>query len=481
MRAPPRDVIGVKSKQHRRRSALADGIPTSLQDLLFLFSGCFTRPSFESFTSLVVGWITCRGSHQITRMIQAGGAVGSKHFSCFHRFLSRARWSPDDLGAVILKLAEPWLPDLVEALIDDTLCHRGGPRIFGVAMHHDGANSSRGWSRLSCGHNWVVLAIRIPLPWDRERGAALPIFFRLYRSPKRCKAHEYHKRTELARELIGVLRDRLPTGKRLHVAGDREYACKTLVRSLDESVDFTGPMPMDAALYAPAGEYSGVGRPRKRGERLRSPAQQAKCGSKWIPRTVRLYGRDVELLVQDWTCLWYTAAGTRLVRVILTRDPKRKREDRAYFTTDVDTSAIVALERYARRWLIEVSFRDAKQLLGIEQPQNGWSRGKRQAKKPGPQPRGNRGRHAVLRTAPLGWTVYALVVIWYLRQGRWQSEVRRLRDSAPWYRQKATPSFADMLDALRIEIEARRLIDDPAEKGALQKTRNRLRRHLRAA
>lgn len=480
MRAPPRDVIGVKSKQHRGRSALADDIPTSLQSLLYLFSGCFSRPSFGSFTALVVGWIACRGPRQITRMIQAGGAVGSKHFSCFHRFLSRARWDADDLGAVILKLAEPWLPDVVEALIDDTLCHRGGPRIFGVAMHHDGVNSNRGWSRLACGHNWVVLAIRIPLPWDSERGVALPIFFRLYRSPKRCTTREYRKRTVLARELIDVLRDRLPAGKRLHVVGDREYACKTLVRSLDEKVHFTGPMPLDAALYAPAGEYGGVGRPRKKGERLLSPAEQAKRRTKWVKQTIRLYGREVELLVQDWTCLWYTAAGSRLVRVILTRDPKRKREDRAYFTTDIDQPANVALERYARRWLIEVSFRDAKQLLGIEQPQNGWSRGKRQAKKPGPQPRGNRGRQAVLRTAPLGWTVYALVVIWYLKQNRWESGVRRLRDSAPWYRHKATPSFADMLEALRIELEARRLIDDPAEKGALKKTRNRLRRYLRA-
>ena len=95
-----------------------------------------------------------------------------------------------------------------------------------------------------------------------------------------------------------------------------------------------------------------------------------------------------------------------------------------------------------------------KQLFGIQDPQNGWSRGKRERKKPGPQPRGSRGREAVLRTVPLGWIAYALVIIWYLKARRWESDVRRARKSAPWYRHKSTPSFADMLSALRVELLA---------------------------
>ena len=68
--------------------------------------------------------------------------------------------------------------------------------------------------------------------------------------------------------------------------------------------------------------------------------------------------------------------------------------------------------RFARRWLIEVCFRDSKQLLGLNDPQNGWSRGVRRKKrpKPGPQPRGNRGRKAAERTTPFVWIVYGITV-----------------------------------------------------------------------
>ncbi len=416
-------------------------------------------------------------------MIQAGGAVGWKHFSCFHRFLSRAKWSADDLGAVVLQLLHPWLGDEIEALVDDTLCHRGGPRVFGAGMHHDGANSQSGWKQLAFGHSWVVLAIWLPLPWDPARGKAVPILFRLYRSLKRCPEKEYKKRTELGRELVEVLQSWLPAGKRLHVIGDREYACRTLVRSLPEDVYFTGPAPMDAALYATVNGYCGKGRPRKKGARLPSPKQRARRKSGWRKRKVHIYGRDVKLSVQTWTCLWYTAAGTRLVRMVLTRDPKGHSEDRVYFTTDVNASVESILQRYAHRWLIEVCFRDAKQLLGLADPQNGWSRGEREreSKKPGPRPRGSRGREAVLRTVPLAWTVYALVIIWYLKAGRWESDVRRSRELAPWYVSKSIPSFADMLAALRVELIARRLIDNPLDSGALRKTRNRLYGYLSAA
>src|SRR5438093_1019050 len=37
----------------------------------------------------------------------------------------------------------------------------------------------------SFGHVWVVLALWVPLPWDRQRGVALPLLFRLYTSTKR--------------------------------------------------------------------------------------------------------------------------------------------------------------------------------------------------------------------------------------------------------------------------------------------------------
>ena len=283
-----------------------------------------------------------------------------------------------NIGAVLFRLLLPHLPKRIEVAIDDTLCRRGGPRIFGVSMHRDGAASSYSGSHssLACGHSWVVLAVLVPLPWS-DRRLSVPILARLYRSPKRCSGSEYQKRTELARSLTLILASLLPSGRTLHLTGDREYACRTLLRDLDREIQFTGPMPMNAMLFGPVPRYAGIGRPRCRGKRLPNPKARARSVRGWAKLQPELYGRKTKLLVKTWTCLWYTATGQRLIRVVLTRDPKGNYADRAFFSTEHELAPEVILDLYSRRWLIEVSFRDAKQHLGLNDPQNGWSRGKR--------------------------------------------------------------------------------------------------------
>ncbi len=466
--------IGVKTKTHRGGSAREQYIPASFQGILDSFAGCFTRPSFENFVALVSGWILCSGRHRISRVIQvAGGGARMKHFSSLYRFLSRARWHADDVSRVIFGQLVRWLPADIEALVDDTLCHRGGPHIFAGGMHHDASRSTYGRGTASgravffaFGQNWVVLALRVPLPWDRTRGIAVPILFRLYRPKRRCAEGQYKKRTELALELVKLLESWIPQGYQLFVAGDAEYACRTLVRDLAKTTTFVGPMAMDAALFEPAGTYSGFGRPRKKGRRLCSPRQLVARGPvRWKRVTINAYGRKVKILVKTTTCLWYTVAATRVVKMVVTRDPKGRIQDRAYFATDPDMRIGELLERFSHRWLIEVSFRDAKQCLGLEDPQNGWGRRKagsrRRRKRPGPQPHGRKGENATLHTFPLAFTAYAVVLIWYLRHGQDARDVRRARKRMPWYRNKGTPSFNDMLVALRRETWAGRLSEDP--------------------
>jgi hypothetical protein len=423
----------------------------------------------------------------------AGGPARRKHFSSLYRFLSRSRWFTDALGHALFQLLLPWLPHDLEALVDDTLCHRSGPHIFGGAMHHDASRSTYGrgsaagrMAFFSFGQSWVVLALRVPLPWDEDRGVAVPILFRLYRAKRRCPREQYRKRTELALELVQLLEAWIPSKRRLFVIGDTEYACRTLVRGITATTHFVGPMAMNAALHEPVGAYSGFGRPRKTGDRLPSPQQLAADRSwRWKKITVQIYGRKVKMLIKTRTCWWYTVAGPRLVRMVVTRDPDGRIEDRAYFITDPAAGAKELIQRFSRRWMIEVSFRDAKQSLGLEDPQNGWGRRSagrlRRRKRPGPQPLGRRGELATLHTFPLAFVTYAVVVLWYLDHGDSQADIARIRRWAPWYRNKRSPSFHDMLVALRREIWAGRLSDDPDNPRDREKTRTRLQEPLLAA
>jgi hypothetical protein len=187
---------------------------------------------------------------------------------------------------------------------------------------------------------------------------------------------------------------------------------------------------LDAALWARPGRRrpGQTGRPRRRGHRLPTLTAMAATRRRWDRLPITLYGRSVAPLLFEATALWYGARRDQPVRIVVVRDPSGRRRDEAFFCTDPSVGAAFVLEGYARRWTLEVSFRDQKQCLGFEEPQQQTER-------------------AVARTAPLAGLVYALVLLWSAEraaQGRAPGWVAR-----PWYRAKTAPSFLDMLSALR--------------------------------
>jgi len=126
--------------------------------------------------------------------------------------------------------------------------------------------------------------------------------------------------------------------------------------------------------------------------------------------------------------LWYPSAGQQLLRIVLVRDPSGRRRDDCFFSLDLTLRATQILEIFSRRWPLEVCFRDVKQFLGFEDPQN------RVAK-------------ATTRTAPRIFFIYDLVLLWHAHAGHRlaaKSALDRL-----WYPQKASVSFEDILRTLR--------------------------------
>jgi len=434
---------------------------SSFRELLLSMAPVFTQPSYANFAAIVTGWVFCLGRHTVTNIIVAGGS-DRKHYTCFHRFFNRAQWCLDALGRVVLMIALSFVPEGTTVLLamDDTLCRKTGRHIWGAAMHHDQLRSTSKRPAFSFGHSWVVLSVVIALPSITDRPVAIPFLFRLYRKkqkrrpPGRPKGErkctglaterEYRTRPQLAVELLEIAAGWL-NGRDVRVVGDSEYSGGSISRHLPENVDLFGRMPMDAALYAEPDERQPGqnGRPRKRGPRLLNPQHMAETRSpRWQRERVAIYGRSVSVWFKTARALWYNSAGTRPVFIVVVRDPSRRRRDDCFFTTDVDCPATEVLETIAKRWSLEVAFRDAKQSLGFEEPQS-------------------RNRLAVMRTAPCAVIIYSLTVLWYARCGH------ALRDTwfktRPWYRSKKNTSFADMLATLRQASWAEVSLFDPAQ------------------
>ncbi len=430
-------------------------LPPTFLPLLAAFEPCFGAPSYRNFAVLVAGWIHCLGRRTITAVVLAAGAVGSRHLSVFHRFFGRARWSLDALGRVVFTLGLGWIPadQPLFVLGDDTLARKSGKGISLATMHHDPLLSTARKPFFSFGHVWVVVALWVPLPMGGTRGFALPLLFRLYvggkrggktdararpRAGKRQRAaeaaHVVHPRPtklELAREMIAVVA-RWAGDRPLYVVVDSAYAARAILEGRPANVEVISRERMDAALWARPGRRrpGQKGRPRRRGRRLPNLTTMAARRGRWDPLPITIYGRQVSPLVFTCTALWYHALRDQPVRIVVVRDPSGRRRDEAFFCTDLTVGAAFILEAYARRWTLEVSFHEQKQCLGLEDPQNQTSQ-------------------AVARTAPLASIVYDLVLLWYAE--RVQQGVAPVWTVRPWYRSKTTPSFLDMLTAVRQE------------------------------
>ena len=99
----------------------------SFLDLLQPLSAAMTAPTFDSFVTILTGWVFAR-RRTVTGMIGAAdAAVGAKHHSAYHRVFAAARWSLDELGLAVLGLALP-LAGAGPALlaVDDTLARASG-------------------------------------------------------------------------------------------------------------------------------------------------------------------------------------------------------------------------------------------------------------------------------------------------------------------------------------------------------------------
>jgi hypothetical protein len=419
-----------------KTKALSKEAPVSLVpsflDLLQPLSCAMTMPTFHSFLTLLAGWVFAR-RHTVTGMILAADAVGTKakHHSAYHRLFAAARWSLDELGLAVFALMLPFLGGDGQILlgIDDTLARKRGLKVFGVGMHHDPLLSTRKTAITNWGHCWVVLGVILKLPFCGDRFLCLPILFRLYVPKKTAqKKHvSYYTKPQLAVQMLELLCGRFAC-RQFHAVGDSTYGGKSVLCKLPDNCGLTSRLTLDARLYdAPPARRKNRkgGRPRKRGVRLPTPEQMLAGRCRRL--TLDIYGRKDKSRVAECVARVY-AAPDRPLKIVAVEPLVGGRKRQAFFSTGPTDSIQQVLTRYAARWSLEVTNHDAKGQLGFEEPQ-GWS------------------KRAVQRTAPTAMLLYALVTLWFSREGhRHYQPLER-----PWYIGKTDASFADMLATLRCQ------------------------------
>jgi len=395
-------------------------------ELLQQFFPIFTAPGAEIFSQLMIGWILCTVRRTVTGILPFADPWAKHAHDAYHRFFPDARWSMAKLWQLLAKiLIQAFCRNgTITLALDDTLFHRSGKKINGAGWWRDAVRSTRKNIVYAWGLNLVVLTLQIQPPWGGEP-LGLPINMRLHRKNGLTLI-------ELAAQMINEVRQWLPE-RLFRVVADGFYA--TLAGKAMGAVTIISRIKRNANLYdlPPKRRKKRRGRPRTRGKKLAKLEKMAAHIQNWQTVTFRRRGKTVNRLVYTRVVLWYTVS-RKPILLVISRDPNGKEKDDFFFTTDVTMYPAEVLACYADRWAIEDTFKNAKQLLGGQQPQT--------YKAKGPE-----------RAAGLSLWLYSMVWLWYLKQ---KSRQRYFIVPA-WYRQKSAPSFADALSCLRRELWRERI------------------------
>jgi hypothetical protein len=402
-------------------------ITSTWTELLGQFFHLFTEPGAKIFARLVTGWVLCTTRRTVTGILPFADPLNLRAHDAYHRFFPDARWMMARLWQQFVMMAIKWSGPKAKLTfaLDDTLFHHSGRKMEGAGAWRDAVRSTKKKVVYGWGLNLVVMTLQIQPPWGGEP-IGLPVNMRMHRKKGSTLI-------ELAVEMIQEMRDWL--GERpFRVVGDGFYA--TLAGKSLANVAIISRIRRDANLYdllPKNNRRKRRGRPRTKGKKLAKLEKMAAHIQNWTEVEYCQRGTTVKRLVYCRQVLWPSVTKNPILLVI-SRDPEGHEKDDFLFTTDLSMSAEEVLACYGDRWAIEDTFKNAKQCLGVQEPQT--------YKRQGPE-----------RAAALGLWLYSVVWLWYLERKPQQ----RYFFVTPWYQQKSTPSFTDALQCLRRELWSERI------------------------
>ena len=422
-------------------------IPEAAEPLAGAIRGVFTSATYPRFVALMGGMIVTMGRRTVSRALRVIQPLCRGHWSDYHRIYSQAKYSMWKLAAVLARQVIALLPkdQVIVLLADDTVDGKDGDRVWARGGHRDAVRSSRSRDNIKFGHKWLVLCVLVQLP-GIARPWALPVLCGLCCSPKVAEKANHRARTasQITRGLLLQMLRWFPD-RMFVLIGDYGvvgHETAWLAHRRRTRVTVIGHLRGDASLYHPPKDPNRPtrgGGHAKKGRRKLSPRRRARQ-VKSSTETVAWYGGGKRTVryVSD-TGLWHNKHTTRVVPIRwvgVLEDKKANLEERYFFTTDESMPAARIIELYALRWNIEVTFEEARGLLGLETTRH-WC------------------RQSVLRVTPLLFGLFSAVALLGKELSK-EVKVEYLSQTPCYHKRSMT--FSDALYLVRRELWERTLL-----------------------
>ncbi len=468
----------------------------TFEHLLTGWHGIFSQERIsERVHRLLFGMLVSLRLHLTSNAICATGRQ-FRDWSADYRVCSHSPWNPRRLFDPVLDALPGLLHDCsapVLVALDDTLLHKTGRKIPGVAIGRD-PMSPPFHVNLCYGLRFVQASVLV-FPATGGAARALPVRFEFappavkpkgmeHKSagskaaaakaecgdakpvkapltPEQIAYNEEKKQKRLPQVGLNTMHDlrrcldqRRDLGDRqLIVSGDGSYTTRVVLQGLPERTTYIGRVRKDAKLYWPlAADATRLqGRPRQYGPAAPTPEQILKDDT-LLWTTVRCFaaGEFRDIPVKTVGPLYWRNAGVEIPLRLVVIKPlgyrSRKggklhyRQPAFLICTDPALSVEQLTQAYVYRWEIECNHRDEKSLLGVGQGQV-------------------RNPEAVRRLPQLQVAGYSLLLLASLLSSGFQRGEGDYLPLPKWRNVPASrrPSLLDMLNLLRDQIFPRNL------------------------
>lgn len=432
-------------------------LPPSLTSAFARLAHWLDKGTAARLPLLLYGVLLASGRRTVTSWFRAAG-VRAEFRRAYTTVCSVGRRADHLAIAVVLQARPPLARSRrLTVAIDDTPTARYGPQVEGCGTHHNPAPGPAG-EKYVYGHVWVMLAA---LAKHQDWGTiALPLQARLYirqadiakLPPERPRP--FRTKLELAAGQLGWLKPWVERHfEQLWVVGDGGYAKKPFLRAAKEGGwVVVSRLRKDAALSTvPEPRRQGRrGRPRIYGERRISLAKRAGQARGWQEVECEQYQVRVTKTVKVFQATWRPAGGPVVVVLV--------KEDQgwlAFFSPDVNATAVEILEAMADRGAIEQTNKDVKEV---------WGAGQQQV----------RNLDSNVGAFNLNLWMASLVEVW-----AWDKSYEQLvdRSQCPWDNEPRRPSHQDKRKALQREVlrgEITEALSGTPDKGKIRALAERL-------
>src|SRR4030067_1238602 len=312
--------------------------PSIVEEFLPKMKQDFSKPQLENFAKYLTGIMVC-DKKNVTAINNA--FVGHKDQSALNNWLTDSPWSDEKLDQARKELAKEELNAKNikhgKLIVDDTLNHKTGEHMEGVNIHFDHAEG-----KYTLGHQLVTTHLA-------AGRYSIPVDFELYQRNE--GQPDFKSKIEIAKQLIAkavaagfdfdcVVYDVWyfnfeMTSYTENVGKDWVAGCKInrLIQTGDGFVSLA-----DYLKKVPQEEFKKVSVKTKEGERVF-----------WT------FAKNVTLKNHQ-----------QRVRVVFSYEDEILGEPKVLATNRLEWDVKTILETYLTRWNIDAFYRDAKQVLGLE-------------------------------------------------------------------------------------------------------------------